>query len=58
MGCVVADRQRGGWKEGYKEMRTNMFAEKKKINGWMDRWMESWPEQREVRAAIGGEEGK
>lgn len=35
-----------------------MLEEKKKINGWMDRWTESWLEQREVRAAIGREERK
>lgn len=54
----MADRQRGGWREGFKEMRTNMLEEKKKINGWMDRWMERWQEQREVRAVIGREESK
>lgn len=33
-----------------------MFEEKKKINGWTDRWMDGWLEQREVRAAIGRDE--
>lgn len=35
-----------------------VLEEKKKINGWIDRWMKSWLEQREVRAAIGREERK
>lgn len=46
----LLSRQR---KEGFKEMRTNMVEEKKKINGWTDRWIECWLEQREVRAVIG-----
>lgn len=58
MVCKVPGRQRDGWKEGFKEMRTNMLGEKKKINGWMDRWMRSWLEQREVRRVIGREEKK
>lgn len=49
----MVDRQRDGGKERFKEMRTNTVEEKKKINGWTDRWIGSWLEQREVRATIG-----